>query len=52
MIGEEYMDEDPCPCDFCASADSCDGWDAQHCCTYCLWMNEDPDCSDCDPFDI
>ena len=49
---DDYIDYDPCPCDDCAERDWCDGWEAQFCCTLCRWRNEDPDCEDCDPWDI
>lgn len=52
MTGEEYFDEDICPCDSCPSVDSCDGWEARFCCTYCYWMNEYPNCEDCNSLDI
>lgn len=47
----EPEDEDPCPCDTCASQDSCDGWDARYCCTLCQWYGM-TDCDNCDPMDI
>jgi hypothetical protein len=46
-------DKDDCPCDTCDV--SCDSWDAQFCCTLCRWgLGEDiePDCENCDPWDI
>lgn len=38
------------PCDSCEYP--CDGWDARCCCVLCHYYNEDPDCTDCDPWDI
>ena len=43
---------DDCPCDNCSQHDSCDGWEAQFCCTLCRWQFGDPDCDNCDPWDI
>lgn len=51
MSGDDYLDEDPCPCDNCPDRDHCDGWDARYCCTLCMWHGE-PDCEDCNPWDI
>lgn len=45
-MGDNY------PCDTCADRDHCDGWDAQFCCTLCMWGNDEPDCENCDPMDI
>lgn len=43
---------DPSPCDGCVGWDHCDGWEAQFCCRLCYWMYGDPNCEDCDPWDI
>ena len=43
---------DQCPCDDCPDYDSCDGWEAQFCCTLCRWQCENPDCNNCNPWDI
>lgn len=40
------------PCDSCCDRDRCDGWEARFCCTLCRYDNADPDCDDCDPWDI
>lgn len=49
----EYDDEyDNYPCSTCASKDSCDGWEAEFCCTLCHYYNDEPDCEKCDPMDI
>lgn len=48
---DDIYDDDPCPCDTCASQDSCDGWDARYCCTLCQWHGM-TDCDNCDPMDI
>lgn len=40
------------PCDSCDWADACDAWEARFCCTLCHYLDEDPDCSDCDSMDI
>ena len=37
------------PCDNCDM--TCDGWDAQFCCTLCQYLGG-RDCDDCDPWDI
>ncbi len=44
--------EDDYPCNTCATADSCDGWEARFCCTLCYYYNDEPDCDNCDPMDI
>ena len=56
-VRRRVMDEDneletDYPCNSCARADSCDGWEAQYCCTLCLYYNDNPDCDNCDPMDI
>ena len=38
------------PCENCTSV--CDGWEARYCCTLCYFENEDPDCENCDPWEI
>lgn len=46
-----YFDEDPC--EDCASADMCDGWEKRFCCDRCHYIfGEDTPCEDCDPMDI
>ena len=46
------IDDEPCPCDDCDM--NCDQWDSRYCCDYCRWLSGDlePDCVDCDPWDI
>jgi len=44
--------EDDFPCTNCSDKDHCDGWEARFCCTLCRYDNADPDCDDCDPWDI
>lgn len=43
--------DDDYPCNNCPSADNCDSWEAQFCCTLCHYYN-DEHCDDCDPMDI
>lgn len=48
------MDEQS-PCETCDRAEWCDGWEAQLCCTLCIWEHggEEPTwCDECDPMDI
>ena len=47
-----FDDDEPCPCDDCEM--SCDMWDSRYCCSYCQWFHGDsePDCDDCNPWDI
>ena len=45
----EYCDD--YPCDKCPSRDTCDGWEAQFCCTLCEYHGGG-DCENCDPMDI
>ena len=46
-----YFYEDPC--EDCASADLCDGWEKRFCCTRCRYIfGDDTPCEDCDPMDI
>ena len=52
MIGDECLDEDPCPCDSCVQYESCDGWAMQHCCILCYWWTDNPRCDDCNTMDI
>lgn len=43
------------PCNSCPSSDTCDGWEAQFCCTLCHYLYDDedgPPCDTCDPMDI
>ena len=49
---DDELEEDDYPCNTCASKDSCDGWEAQFCCTLCRYYNDEPDCENCDPMDI
>ena len=44
--------KDNYPCDTCPSAEHCDGWEANFCCTLCMWRCDEPDCEHCDPMDI
>ena len=48
---ETSPDEDY-PCHTCSLSDTCDGWEAQYCCTLCRYYNDDPNCEQCDPMDI
>lgn len=41
---------DRSPCENCGSV--CDGWEARYCCTLCRHESEEPDCDNCDPWDI
>ena len=44
---------DEYPCDACDYKDSCDGWDAQFCCTLCMYLyGDNTPCNTCDPMDI
>ena len=38
------------PCDSCDLP--CDSWEAKYCCTLCHWYSDNPDCEDCNPWDI
>lgn len=49
-MSEEYEDDDY-PCNDCPQADTCDGWEAQFCCTLCNYYGHG-DCDNCDPMDI
>ena len=50
-MNDEYLDD--YPCNNCPSADYCDGWEAQFCCTLCHYNYDgDTPCDDCDPMDI
>lgn len=42
------------PCDNCLWKDSCDGWEAQYCCTLCKYEfgEDNTPCDWCDPDDI
>lgn len=43
--------DDEYPCDACDY--NCDGWDAQFCCTLCMYLyGDDTPCDTCDPMDI
>lgn len=44
--------DDDCPCNTCATQDTCDGWEARFCCRLCYYLNGEPDCENCDPMDI
>lgn len=44
--------EDDYPCDTCSQADWCDHWEAQFCCTLCMYLGGGDDCDSCDPMDI
>lgn len=39
-------------CGSCSDRDRCDGWEAKFCSTLCRYDNADPDCDNCDPWDI
>lgn len=52
MEEDIYDEYDDYPCDNCGSADNCDGWEAQFCCTLCCYYNDEPDCNNCNPMDI
>lgn len=45
------MFDDEYPCESCVNKDDCDGWEAQYCCTLCVYLGAD-DCEHCDPNDI
>ena len=45
-------DDSECPCDTCGMQDSCDGWEARYCCTLCHWQCDEPDCENCNSWDI
>ena len=45
----EHADEE-CLEDECQM--ECDGWDARYCCTLCMWYDDEPDCSNCNPMDV
>lgn len=49
---EDNTEYDDYPCSTCASKDSCDGWEAEFCCTLCRYYNDEPNCENCDPMDI
>ena len=59
---DEYLDDEEdqsfddvdsdYPCDSCSDREFCDGWEARYCCTLCHWYSDEPDCDDCDPWDI
>lgn len=41
------------PCETCPERDSCDGWEAQFCCTLCRYQyGDNPPCDICNPWDI
>lgn len=51
-MAEDYTEyNDDYPCDKCHSRDTCDGWEAQFCCTLCEYHGG-VDCENCDPMDI
>lgn len=45
------MCDDIYPCDECSNEEYCDHWDAQFCCTLCMYLGHEH-CDDCDPMDI
>lgn len=49
---DEVPEYDEDPCTSCAWEDSCDVWEAQFCCARCRFLFDDPDCENCDPWDI
>lgn len=49
---DRVMPDDDYPCNACIDRDRCDGWEARFCCTLCRYDNADPDCDNCDPWDI
>lgn len=49
---DEELDESKYPCHTCSEQESCDGWEAQFCCTLCRYYNDELDCENCDPMDI
>lgn len=50
---EDRFDVNRSPCENCPGREHCDGWEAQFCCTYCMWCSDgEPDCENCDPWDI
>ena len=40
------------PCDTCQQRDYCDGWESKFCCKLCMALFDEPDCENCDPWDI
>lgn len=47
------MDEDKYPCDDCDMKHNCDGWDAQFCCTLCMYLyGDETPCDTCNSEDI
>ena len=51
-MAEDYTEyDDDYPCDNCPSKYTCDGWEAQSCCTLCEYHGGG-DCENCDPMDI
>lgn len=51
-MAEDYTEyDDDYPCETCPSKDTCDGWEAQFCCTLCEYYGGG-DCENCDPMDI
>ena len=52
LIDKWDAEEDDHPCNTCDLKDSCDGWEAQFCCTLCYYYSDNPDCENCDPMDI
>ena len=45
--------DDEYPCNNCPTKDYCDGWDAQFCCTLCMYLYEDDTpCDTCNSEDI
>lgn len=51
LLRIDIIPDDDCPCNDCALADNCDGWEAQFCCVLCEYYGNN-DCDNCDPMDI
>lgn len=46
----DLLTDEGYPCDTCDL--HCDYWEAKYCCTLCHWYDDNPDCEDCNPWDI
>ena len=50
MNTKDLLKDDDYPCKTCDL--HCDFWEAKYCCTLCHWYDDNPDCEDCNPWDI
>ena len=50
MDTRDLLADDGYPCKTCDL--HCDFWEAKYCCTLCHWYSDNPDCEDCNPWDI